>query len=35
MHAWIVCDADEDPGVVGEKTPFSHGASRAIPETTC
>ena len=28
-HAWIVCDAGKDTGVVGEKTPFSHGTSLA------
>ena len=34
-HAWIVCDADKDTGVVGEETPFSHEASLTIQENIC
>jgi hypothetical protein len=33
-YSGVVADADEDSGVVGEKTPFSHGLV-PIPELIC
>jgi hypothetical protein len=33
-HTGIARDADEDPGVIGEKAPFAHGISLTYSGTT-